>query len=140
MCRPISPLSQAALAPALACIRRALDREAGAFSKSVRLTEVVYANLVAKGWTAKLPDYPRMTNHWIDAYLTPRGHADGSEESQGRCSERGLEYREPSVYKTAPTPTTSTWPGKSGCRVRQLFGHWSALGLQTRRYKQRSRR
>jgi hypothetical protein len=52
MGRPISPLSQAALEPALAYIRRALDREADVFSKSARLTAVAYANLLAKGETA----------------------------------------------------------------------------------------
>lgn len=75
MGRPISPLSQAALEPALAYIRRALDREADVFSKSARLTAVAYANLLAKGETAKLPDYLRMANHWIDAYLTPQGRS-----------------------------------------------------------------
>jgi len=75
MGRPPSPLSQASLEPALAYIRRALDREADVFAKSVRLTAVAYANLLAKGETAKLADYLQMANVWIDTYLTSRGRA-----------------------------------------------------------------
>lgn len=75
MGRPPSPLSKDALEPALGYIRRALDREADVFAKSLRLTAVAYANLLAKGETAKPAEFLQMTNVWVDTYLTAQGRA-----------------------------------------------------------------
>lgn len=75
MGRPPSPLSKDALEPALAYIRRALDREADVFAKSVRLTAVAYESLLGKGESAKVADFLQMANAWIDTYLTTQGRA-----------------------------------------------------------------
>lgn len=75
MGRPFSPLTAAEVAPALAYLRRALEREAQVFSKPLRLVSAAYATLLTTQEHAKPADALDMVNAWLDAYLTREGRA-----------------------------------------------------------------
>ena len=75
MGRPTSPLTTTELDPALAYIRRALEREADLFSKPHRLVGVAFANLLSRRDASKPADYLEVANVWVETYLTRDGRA-----------------------------------------------------------------
>jgi hypothetical protein len=75
MGRPTSPLTATELEPALAYIRRALERGADLFSKPPKVVGLAYATLLSKRDATKPADYLQLANEWVDAFLTRDGRA-----------------------------------------------------------------